>query len=337
MNTILKRSLKLAVFYIVIVLGSYAFIYNEIYKSISVSTVDNTVVEYGTSNYDVNKLINKVDGKVVSVKQDIDTSKVGVQEVILEVEKNAIVKEVPIYVEIKDTVAPVIELKEETITVNQGDSVDVLSNVNSIYDAVDGNLNYQMNALVNESVDTDYYTVSGNVDTNVAGEYTVSVKAVDKYGNSSIKDYVIKVNAPVIENKVVVMNNVGSANFDTSSVVSIAYSLVGSRYTAGGNNPATGFDCSGFVQYVMSQVGVSVSRSSSTQLYDGVGVSYENAQPGDILSWGYVDGVSTHSALYIGNGLMIHATNPTQGVIVSDVAAWTRGSGTRVIAVRRSV
>jgi hypothetical protein len=32
---------------------------------------------------------------------------------------------------------------------------------------------------------------------------------------------------------------------------------------------------------------------------------------------------------------MIHATNPTQGVIVSDVAAWTRGSGTRVISVRR--
>ena len=68
---------------------------------------------------------------------------------------------------------------------------------------------------------------------------------------------------------------------------------------------------------------------------DGVGISYDNVQPGDILSWGYTDGVPTHSALYVGNGMMIHAANPSQGVLLSNVAAWTRGSGTRVISVRR--
>ena len=80
---------------------------------------------------------------------------------------------------------------------------------------------------------------------------------------------------------------------------------------------------------------ISISRSTSTQIHDGVAVSYENAQPGDILLWGYSAGVPTHSAIYVGNGQMIHATNPRQGVIASDVAAWTRGSGTSVIAVRR--
>lgn len=119
-----------------------------------------------------------------------------------------------------------------------------------------------------------------------------------------------------------------------TALVQLAYSLIGSPYVAGGNSPL-GFDCSGFVQYLYSRVGISISRSTSTQIRDGVAVSYENAQPGDILLWGYSDGVPTHSAIYVGNGQMIHATNPRQGVIASDVAAWTRGSGTSVIAVRR--
>ena len=123
-------------------------------------------------------------------------------------------------------------------------------------------------------------------------------------------------------------------NVNGNDLVSIAYSLIGSPYISGSNGPY-GFDCSGFVQYVYSRIGISISRSSSTQYREGVPVSYQDAQPGDILSWGYVDGVPTHSALYVGNGQMVHATNPRQGVIASDVAAWTRGSGSHVIAVRR--
>ena len=83
-----------------------------------------------------------------------------------------------------------------------------------------------------------------------------------------------------------------------------------------------------------SQVGIYVSRSSSTQYYDGVAVSYQDAQPGDILSWGH-GGVVTHSALYVGNGMMIHATNPSQGVIASSVAGWESGSIDNLMAVRR--
>ena len=111
--------------------------------------------------------------------------------------------------------------------------------------------------------------------------------------------------------------------------------LVSALYVAGGADPSVGFDCSGFVYYLYSRIGISISRSSSTQIYDGVPVSYDQAKPGDILSWGYVAGSPTHSALYIGNGQMIHATNPAMGVVVSNVADWTRGSGTHIIAVRR--
>ena len=94
------------------------------------------------------------------------------------------------------------------------------------------------------------------------------------------------------------------------------------------------FDCSGFVQYVYSRVGIYVSRSSYTQAYDGYGVSYSEAQPGDILNWGH-GGQVTHSALYVGGGMMIHATNPSQGVVLSNVAAWESGSYDTLMGVRR--
>jgi cell wall-associated NlpC family hydrolase len=125
-----------------------------------------------------------------------------------------------------------------------------------------------------------------------------------------------------------------AANPNSNDLASIAYSLVGKPYISMSNGPY-GFDCSGLVQYVYAQKGISVSRSSSTQIYDGVGVPYEEAQPGDILSWGYSYGNVTHSAMYVGNGKMVHAANPSMGVIVSDVSYWLARSGTKLLSVRR--
>ena len=86
--------------------------------------------------------------------------------------------------------------------------------------------------------------------------------------------------------------------------------------------------------FINKFIGIGVSRSSYTQAYDGVGVSYAEAQPGDILIWGH-NGVVTHSALYVGNGMMIHATNPSQGVALSSVSGWENGSYDTLMAVRR--
>ena len=66
--------------------------------------------------------------------------------------------------------------------------------------------------------------------------------------------------------------------------------------------------------------------------YDGP--IYANAKPGDILNWGH-GGVVTHSALYVGNGTMVHATNPSQGVIASNVSSWDRGSYDSLMGVIR--
>ena len=325
----------------------YFYEYHKVYNSIDIVVTDSATIEYGSPNYDIREVVDSIDGEIVSIKKDIDTTKVGPQEIVVEVEKNQIVKEVPIVVEVKDTIAPEIQIKEEVISLTEGDSFDALSNLSSVSDKVDGELEYLQKDSVDVLEDTNYYTIESNVDNNVPGTYEVVVKAVDQYGNASSVTFSVEVEEKVEEIEEVPATpaidvTAPSSNYqndyvatgDVSSMIQLAYSLIGSPYVSGGNTPA-GFDCSGFVQYLYSRIGISISRSTSTQIHDGVAVSYESAQPGDILLWGYVDGVPTHSALYVGNGQMIHATNPVQGVIASDVAAWTRGSGTHVIAVRR--
>ncbi len=333
-----KRRLLLSTMFLFVGLVlCYFYDYHYVYSSIDVFVSKTAVIEYGSPNYDIRKVVDSIDGEIVSIKKDIDTTKIGPQEIIVEVEKNQIIKEVPIMVEVKDTFAPEIQLKEQTISLTKGDTFDALSNLSSVYDKVDGKLKYHQKEIVNEISDTNYYTVESNVDSNTPGVYQVVVKAVDKYGNSSSISYSVEV-AEKVEEVVATPDDNYQNNYvatgDMNALVQRAYSLIGSPYVSGGNTPS-GFDCSGFVQYLYRQVGIFVSRGSSTQMHDGVAVSYENAQPGDILIWGYSPSIPTHSAIYVGNGQMIHATNPVQGVIASDVSAWTRGSGTYVIAVRR--
>ena len=338
------RFTSLMIISLVMMIGCYAYHSYYTYKSIKVVVNDSAAIEYGSANYDVNKLIKEIDGEIISVKKDIDTSVVGAQEMVVEVKKDNIIKDVPIIVNVVDTVAPVIQLKEEKMTITEGDQYDLNSNIEFVNDKVDGDI-----SLLNEVEESSkfYYNISTPEDVNNVGNHVITVIAKDKSGNEVKKEFTLEIiEAPKVE-VVPEVNNNTNGNIEVSAfnpnaginaqggdITSIAYSLVGSPYIAGSNGPY-GFDCSGFVQYVYAQAGKSVSRSSSTQYYEGVGISYDQAQPGDILSWGYVDGVPTHSAIYVGNGQMVHATNPRQGVIASDVAAWTRGSGSHVIAVRR--
>ena len=322
------RVLSLMILSLVIMFSCYTYHNYYTYNNIKVVVKDNVAVEYGSANYNLNDFIKEVDGEIVSVNNDIDTKVIGKQEVVVSVKKENVIKEVPIVVSVVDTVAPVINLKSDRMTITEGEEYDINSNIDSVYDEVDGDIPYTTE-INEESI--FYYNISYNGDEiNNVGEHEVKVTAKDKAGNYSEKTFTF-----VVEKKVyyapITYN--AAANIHGGDVTSIAYSLLGAPYIGGANGPY-GFDCSGFVQYVYSNVGVSVSRSSWTQLYDGVGVSYSDAQPGDIISWGYA-GTPTHSALYVGNGMMIHAANPSTGVILSSVDGWLSGSGTTILSVRR--
>lgn len=101
-----------------------------------------------------------------------------------------------------------------------------------------------------------------------------------------------------------------------AELASFSLKFQGYPYVAGGNTPA-GWDCSGFVQYVFSQFGISLPRTSGAQATVGTPVaSLADAKPGDILANG------THAAIYIGNGQVMNAMSPVQGTAVSDVSVF---------------
>nr|HPL28356.1 NlpC/P60 family protein [Anaerolineae bacterium] len=101
----------------------------------------------------------------------------------------------------------------------------------------------------------------------------------------------------------------------------------GYAYVYGGSSPATGFDCSGFAQYVCAQAGITLPRVAADQVYAGPSVSQSELMPGDLVFFQntYGAGVS-HVGIYVGGGLMIHASTPERGVCYDalDGAYWVQ-------------
>ena len=111
-----------------------------------------------------------------------------------------------------------------------------------------------------------------------------------------------------------------------SSVVNYATQFVGNPYVWGGTSLTGGADCSGFVQSVYANFGVSLPRTSYEQQNAGTEVSYADAQPGDLICYG------GHVAIYMGNGQIVHASNAKDGIKISNNAAYRT-----ITSVRRLV
>ena len=103
-----------------------------------------------------------------------------------------------------------------------------------------------------------------------------------------------------------------------TDVASYALQFVGNPYVYGGTSLTNGTDCSGFVMSVYAAFGISLPRTTGGQAASGYGVSIDEAQPGDIVSYGY-NGYVSHSALYIGNGMIVHASTPELGIRVDSM------------------
>ena len=105
-------------------------------------------------------------------------------------------------------------------------------------------------------------------------------------------------------------------------IITTAKQYLGLRYVWGGKSLETGVDCSGFVIALYREYGMNLNYP----LYEeGRGISYSEAQPGDLL---YFPG---HYALYLGDGKIIHASNKRTGVIISGIG------NRKILAVRRLV
>lgn len=112
-------------------------------------------------------------------------------------------------------------------------------------------------------------------------------------------------------------------------IAKYACQYIGNPYVYGGTSLTNGVDCSGFTYKVYSIFGYSLPRTSYAQQSVGRGVSYDEAQPGDLICY------EGHVGFYIGGGLIVHASNsnpyPSGGIKVSNAQYKT------IVAVRRIV
>lgn len=77
----------------------------------------------------------------------------------------------------------------------------------------------------------------------------------------------------------------------------------------GGTTPSPGFDCSGYVQYVYRNFGISLSRTSEQQFQNGVPVSQGNLRPGDLVFFHTYSSGASHVGIYVGNNTMINSSS----------------------------
>ena len=95
-------------------------------------------------------------------------------------------------------------------------------------------------------------------------------------------------------------------------VIDYACQFVGNPYVWGGTSLTNGADCSGFVQSVYAYFGISLPRTTYDMVNSGYAVSYDEAQPGDLILYGDC----SHVGLYMGDGNIVNALNSEKGICI---------------------
>lgn len=129
-----------------------------------------------------------------------------------------------------------------------------------------------------------------------------------------------------------------STNEETGAdeVVEYAKNYLGYKYVAGGASPSTGFDCSGFTQYVYKNFGITLNRTSKDQIKNGVAVEKDDLQLGDIVIFNNEANTAIgHVGIYVGEGNFIHASNPKGGVKITTLT--TGYYAKRYVGARRVI
>lgn len=161
----------------------------------------------------------------------------------------------------------------------------------------------------------------------VVGEENGFYKIKYKDGYAYVKkdlvvDSIEKVTEPVITSSSSTGGNYNPPSSGSGQgIVDYAMQFVGYRYVYGGESPS-GFDCSGFVYYILNNCGYSLGRTISSQMAAGAEVSRSNLQPGDVIVFNDSSNSSIgHTGIYIGDGRMVHAANPSRGVVTDSITS----------------
>lgn len=247
---------------------------------------------------------------------------------------------------VRETADPIIRLKADSITVNNGDAWNPFSAVAYLND---------------DSGILPAVRISGNVNMNQDGDYPVRYTAVNAEGNTSAASLTVQVRTPeeVIrareeaeriareqaeaeeaarleaerrqqeeEERARLQAIAAAANYSSAggsatgnAIAQAARAWAGvGYYVWGGANPATGADCSGFTQYIYSLYGINLAHNNMAQMAAGYQVSAADARPGDLVVW------ESHVGIYTGNGYYVSAMSAELGILEIPISA-SRGSG----------
>ena len=110
-----------------------------------------------------------------------------------------------------------------------------------------------------------------------------------------------------------------------SAIIATGKQYIGVKYVYGGTTPS-GFDCSGFTQYVFAKNGVSLPRVSRDQYQVGTSVSFSNLNAGDLVFFSLAkNGVVDHEGIYVGNGQFINASS-SKGVTIYTLGTYWKSA-----------
>ena len=151
-------------------------------------------------------------------------------------------------------------------------------------------------------------------DTTLTINKGITLAASEIKGTKEIK-------APIAEENNSLENGYGLSRGTVNrglEVVNYAYNFLGKPYVYGANGPNS-FDCSGLTQYVYNRFGVNLTRTTYTQVNQGIKVERSNLQPGDLVFFNTQDSMS-HVGIYIGGGDFIHAPRTGKPVMISSLS-----------------
>ena len=202
-------------------------------------------------------------------------------------------------------------------------AINVRSQANTTSDLVDSiGLNTEVTAIGEEN---GWYKVKVNGSTGyIRKDLLSSEKTEVTSRNNELDRAAAQNNAQAIANEQQAQATANSTSVPVSAsgvsgsdIASYAQQFVGCSYVYGANGPSS-FDCSGLTKYVYNHFGYSLNRTSRGQATQGEAVSGE-LQPGDILVFSNDGKQVGHVGIYIGNDKFVHASDPSTGVIVSNL------------------
>ena len=168
-----------------------------------------------------------------------------------------------------------------------------------------------------EAESGQYYQITGD-----QGDGWLELQVGETKAYISTKDVAV-VTKSVMENdgkavETELMTKEKKAEAAREDLVEFALQFIGCKYKDAGSDPHTGVDCSGFTRYVMKYgAGVNIARSSVAQSGEGKEVNADQMRPGDLVFYSKNGKNINHVAMYIGDGMVVHASTYKTGVKTS--------------------